>query len=583
MRNTDGALLVNIRASNTDNVTLQALRDAGADILHIAPAYSNVSAYVQPERLQELAGLAQVEHIHEQLRPYVGSNDRRAAVARQGAQATGCPSGPVISQGDVLLKARQARTTYNLDGAGVTVGVLSDSFNQEQAIRSAEQAIAAGELPGQGNPCGYTTPVKVVAEGISGDTDEGRAMLEIVHDLAPGANLAFATALGTPDVFANNIRQLQSLGVDILVDDVVYLGGEPFFQDGPIAVAIQEATAQGAIYFTAAGNENATDGAGNTISSYEATYRPTPCPPAIGAVRSYQDCHTFNPNGSDPTSHFDLRPASAPDAPYQVNMDFQWAEPWYGVTTDLDIYLIGANGEILIQTDSVNTGAQCLQQPSEYFFYKNPNTINQRVSLVIARRQGTGTPRIKYILHQANGIIATEYNKRTNSVDIFGPTIGDHAMSNFAISVAAVNSANPTAPEPFSSRGPARVYYGPVLGTEPAKPLPAPEIRAKPDIAAVDNISTSFFCSGSTCAPPYTFFGTSAAAPHGAAVAALLKQAANNTQRSLNYAQAKALLQASADPIPNGSLESTGKGLLNAERAIRALFLTRSYLPLLSS
>ena len=63
-------------------------------------------------------------------------------------------------------------------------------------------------------------------------------MAQIVHDLAPGADLAFATAFNGEIAFANNIRNSAAAGAEVIVDDVFY-PEEPFFQDGPIAVAVE--------------------------------------------------------------------------------------------------------------------------------------------------------------------------------------------------------------------------------------------------------------------------------------------------------------------------------------------------------
>jgi hypothetical protein len=96
-----------------------------------------------------------------------------------------------------------------------------------------------------------------------GSGDEGTAMLEIVADLAPGAQLFFATAQDTPATFAQHIRDLRAAGCDIIVDDVFYFVESPF-QDGQttpsqtnggiIAQAVKDVAASGALYFSSAGN-----------------------------------------------------------------------------------------------------------------------------------------------------------------------------------------------------------------------------------------------------------------------------------------------------------------------------------------
>src|SRR5690606_7590641 len=84
-------------------------------------------------------------------------------------------------------------------------------------------------------------------------TDEGRAMVELIHDLAPGADIFFHTAFTTPSVFARGIEELVACGADIIVDDVIYFL-EPMFQDGIVAQAAIAAIDQGVLFFSAIGN-----------------------------------------------------------------------------------------------------------------------------------------------------------------------------------------------------------------------------------------------------------------------------------------------------------------------------------------
>jgi len=152
-------------------------------------------------------------------------------------------TGSVESQGDAKMKADVFRSATGLDGTGVKVGVLSDSVSQVNGGIADSQA--TGDLP---------ATVQVLKDGQSGDTDEGRAMLEIIHDVAPGAALAFNSAGGGPQAFATGIQNLDAAGAKVIVDDVGYLDS-PFFNDGVVAQAADSVFTKGDLYVSAAGNE----------------------------------------------------------------------------------------------------------------------------------------------------------------------------------------------------------------------------------------------------------------------------------------------------------------------------------------
>src|SRR5262249_41943138 len=139
-----------------------------------------------------------------------------------------------------------ARAVSGFDGTGQTVGVLSDSYDRDvTAITHEAQDVANGDLPGD---------VHVLVDDNPNGRDEGRAMLQVIHDVAPGATLAFATASGGQATFAQHIRDLANAGARVIVDDVSRFD-EPFFQDSIIAQAVDEVVSHGVAYFTAAGNE----------------------------------------------------------------------------------------------------------------------------------------------------------------------------------------------------------------------------------------------------------------------------------------------------------------------------------------
>jgi len=203
---------------------------------------------------------------------YVPTNALRSLARKAGVLAV-VPSSPMVtnvgaaqSQGVVQHRVDRIK---GVDGKGITVGVMSDSFDKAPGDIRAADDVATGDLPGPGNPFGNTQPVVVFEDWEPAATDEGRAMAQIVHDLAPKARLGFATANGTELNMADNIRSLAGLPngsktipgfkADIIVDDIVYYT-EPFFQDGIIAQAVDEVAAAGVHYFSSAGNRPATMG-----------------------------------------------------------------------------------------------------------------------------------------------------------------------------------------------------------------------------------------------------------------------------------------------------------------------------------
>jgi hypothetical protein len=489
--------------------------------------------------------------------------------------------GAARSEGDAQLNAASARSAFAVDGTGVTVGILSDSFDRNPAAAThAAGDVASGDLPGPGSPCGSTTPVRVLDDRESGGGDEGRAMAQIVHDLAPGASVSFASAFTGESGFAANIRALAADGAKVIVDDVAYFQ-EPFFQDGPVAVAVNDVVAAGVSYFSAAGNDNLIDAAGNDIASWEApAFRDSgECPPALVELSEEVEAEEADegvatPQGLNPDHCLDFDPAGAEDhdfgitveAGQELAIDLQWAEPWNGVGTDLDAFLLDEEGKVLgvdgaaVAAVEDNVGGS--QRPFEFLSWQNDGPA-QEVQLVINRFSGAD-PRLKFaLLENGRGVSATEY-PRSSGGDVVGPTIFGHSGAAAAISLGAVRYDDPSRPERFSSRGPVKHYFGPVTGPGPAAASGERTI-AKPDLVATDGGANTFF--GLAATGVWRFYGTSAAAPHAAAVAALARQA----NPSASAAQLRAALAASAHPLLGFGSAAVGAGLIDAFGTVAAL------------
>jgi hypothetical protein len=535
---------------------LRALRAAGAEIVQLDQSLQTVTVAAKPASMPGIAELPGVEGVSEVLAPIVSAS---------------CP-GVATSEGDNQLGAANARAAFAIDGSGVTVGILSDSFDRDpMALTRAADDVASGDLPGPGSPCGSSSPVGILDDSEEGD-DEGRAMAQIVHDLAPGANLDFATAFSGESSFAANIGALAAAGASVIADDVVYLE-EPFFQDGPVAMAVNEVAARGVSYFSAAGNENVRIGGRDTGSWEAPAFRdaavatpPQACPPGVPTYATR--CMDFNPAAGATDTGFSIDV----EAGATLKVDLQWAQPWNGVTTDLDAYLLSGGTLLSPPIGKEIQNVALTQKPVEVVAWKNTTGAARAVELAISRCDkicdpiagGDGaSPRLKFVL-VGSGIAPTEYLESAAG-DRVGATIFGHAGAEGAVGVGAVRYNTTSSPEPFSSRGPVRHEFGPVVSASPAPALPAPQEISKPDLAATDGGANTFF--GSLQSGVWRFYGTSAAAPHAAAVAALLRQ----VDPGASAAQVRAALTSTARPVGAFGPNAIGAGLVDASKAVAAL------------
>ena len=472
--------------------------------------------------------------------------------------------GAVTSQGVEAINAPLARQRFGVDGSGVTVGVLSDSFDRRLSTNiTADDDVATGDLPGIENPNGYNIPVSVLDDSADNSLflsnpggaliDEGRALAQIVTDVAPGADILFRTAAKGPDDFARGIDELVAAGADVIVDDFSP-SNQPFFQDGVVAQAANRAVDAGIPYFSSAGNSDR--------NSYEAEFRPVADRNLeIDGLNRYT-FHDFNPGEEvDIMQNFTLEPGAG------INLSFQWDEPFAsaggrGASSDLDIFLLDADNNIVAFGAESNVGTNALEQIS----FSNSTEAAAQYKLLIGQDTEAGGEAPNLIKYLNSNGSATEVEYFNNSPTVFGVQNAEGVSA-----VGASDYRTPTELEPFSSVG-----VVPILFDEQGNRLPEPELRQKPDIIAPNSVNTTFFGQSDLEEDGFpNFTGTSAAVPHAAGVAALLLDAVPDATPTEVYG---ALEQTAIDLdnhfTPEFDTEydtATGFGLIQADLALESL------------
>jgi hypothetical protein len=513
-------------------------------------------------------------------------------------------SGAVTSQGDFVQHSDTVRSANSLDGTGVTVGILSDSYNCYATYASngvsasgnagyanngftatATTDVSTGDLPSSVNvlleaTCMQYNPPLQLPFG-----DEGRAMMQIVHDVAPGAGLAFYTAENGEAGFATGIVALANAGAKIIADDVGY-PDEPFFQDGLVGQAVETVVTNGVTYFSAAGND------GNLAYDNLA--------PSFGAVQtsgvnSGEQLLNFNQATGGTAST--LLPVSIPSLiPGEfVVIVVEWDQPYVtgaansgGSTSSVDVCVTNtsSNSDTIYDYNLNVVSTQCsgasalASDPVQIIVVGNPanaagNSTAETMNIVVGLKSGTTVPgRIKVVVED-DGAGSTITSFATNSATLQGhPSATGAAAVGAAWFLDTPVCGITTVPtlETFSAEGPALILFD-VNGARLATPV----TRQKPDFVGPDGVNDTFLgftlasanltdnstvagCKNDASYP--NFFGTSAATPHIAGIAALMLQADPN----LTPTEVIADLTKSALAMNEGAA-FTGAGFVQADTA----------------
>ncbi len=487
----DNSVQVYISLANNSAATLEKLDQSVIELEIVNKNLKKAQAWVDIDQLNELAAQKWVKKITEP----------NYATVRQGSRLT---------EGDAILLSNTLRER-GVTGEGIKVGILSDG------ALNFRDAVASGDLPANFREFGQCTSATDGSRGCggtggSGSCNEGTAMAEIIHDIAPDAELAVA-AVNTSLEFVNQANVLaNTFGANIIVDDLGFFG-EPYFEDGDIARGMNALPPE-ILLVSSAGNSGQ--------SHHEENFR------FFFDSGSNLVLHDFSPSFSGDLSHgFVIQPNGS------TVILTQWNENFDFPSSDFDIVIVDFDGNLV--TSSVTQDAAI-----EAVCVENNSNETEVFFVFVVLSSGPGARLESFFL----GASAIEYPIDTDS--IFG-----HSGLPRTLSVAAINADEQDNDEAafYSSRGPSTVFR------------PRFEVRNKPDLAAIDGVSVT-----GAGGFPSRFFGTSAAAPHAAGIAALLMSAGPNVT-------AEKVRQAMIETAVGGTNNSLGAGRINAEEAFKALAL----------
>ncbi len=426
---------------------------------------SLVTAWVDVNRLEEIASLEEVRTIRTVVSPMVNT-------------------GSVKTAGDAIHRTDLVRSGYSQDGSGIKIGVISDGVN---AISEAQ---ASGDLP---------SDVTVLRNNVGGN--EGIAMMEIIHDMVPGAKLYFHDHGNSVYEFNDAIDSLVASGCTIIVDDITW-PDEPFFEDGVVARHVAEVIVNNDIvHVSSAGNS---------------------------AMRHYQGMFTDDGTGH----HNKIFPLPAGTS---FQLFLQWDDQFGSSENDYDLYVLDSSGRTIAYSANRQNGNG---DPLEW---TSTSYLSEPAYIKIQDRDGTAERRTLELFIYPSSPVTLDQTNLISRDSIFGhPAVPD------VIAVAAIsgNHMDHNHVESYSSHGPVTIAY------------PVPATREKPDLAGISHVAVTGAGGFSTI-----FSGTSASAPHVAAVAAQLW----GNDMNMSGAEVRRILFESAEDVESSGFDHlSGHGRVDA-------------------
>lgn len=551
--------LLKVNADSEIEVTLHAaghigpdaqrhLLSLGATILAVAsvppaelelPPFGMIDVLLPLDQLDEVAEL-----------PWV------LAITPPGyADSDSHPINPTNSEG-VPLHGADLAQQFGVDGSGVTIGVISNG------VASLVTAQASGELP-------------AVTVLNSGGQDEGTAMLEIIHDMAPGATLLYDDGAGTsPNNITRHFNALVNLlvnGANVIAEDL-FFNAEPVFQQGLLAFTAETIAGLGVSVHSSAGNRAQNHAA--RVAAVGTGSGPD------GSNGPFSNC-TVNPTnvvaiapGGDTT--FDLVLGSAGTPPQGSSFTLQWSEPraifpttGQGGFTNLDLFVMDA-GLTTCLAESVGVQANGVGDTIEQIAM--PAGLAGTAVKIVVNVTGTSTAvspptlDLRWVNTQTQIDAPTAAGSLNPDSNYIGLASSSAAYLVTTSALAATSSRGPvqlgsTTICPGGAAGPCVGVAGSGLTS-----FPGPTWTAA---AGVSVSGAGGFGSG-TCPAvnpgDCRFFGTSAAAPHAAACDALVRDALANPGSPV--APVAARMSDTADAVLPNVPNAVGAGLLDCFTAV---------------
>jgi subtilisin-like proprotein convertase family protein len=242
-----------------------------------------------------------------------------------------------------------------------------------------------------------------------------------------------------------------------------------------------------------------------------------------------------------------------------------------GAQNELAIYLLNSNKNVIASSTTNTIGGDPFQN-IQMVIPGDPNALLFDGDYIVVKLISGAAPHdMTYMFLGAGGGTVAIDNYDTQSPTLFG-----HAKAADAAGVGAVEYdespsyfLTPPAPEFYSSAGGVPNYFD-ANGNR----LSAPVVRQQPLFSSIDGTDNTFLGADLDMNGIPNFSGTSAAAPHAAAVAALMLQA----RPSLTSSQILTILEHSALPLDSGTGTPNvgysfdgGWGLIQADKALAAV------------